>query len=504
MEYSDLVQCVDLKAFSEAGYDGLEYVYRGEFGNAISQQILLMAEKDLDNTDGRETVKKRIFFIMVEGLQNITRHQDFGGEQKHDYVGVFFIQRKNREYIMTTGNVIENKDIEPLNEKLEKINSLEIGELKKHYLKRLKTGSLSDKGGAGLGLIEMARKSGNKLVYDFMPIDDEYSFFYFQTVSTISAVKPLNAIKLETMHGTLSYIKNRHKLLNQFSVQIEYKGNFSQSSILNLLGVIRKNKSKNKLQSKVSNIMIEMLQNTAKHGANKNENGPPACFYLMEKNNNFTLLTSNFIEKDYEEELLEKIKFVNSLNKKELNDYYNRVLLYFDADEKKTGLGLLDIRIKSGQKIGYTVLPYSQEFAIFSIYININLSSKKMKSLIIESTEETPQVEFNAIESKFIIAQRSLPENAIEFYEPILSWIEEYSKDPNVVTIFEFDFEYFNTASSKQVIKILLLLENLTNNSEVKIKWHYRDYDEDMLQNGQRYSSLVDIDFEFIEIEEED
>jgi hypothetical protein len=505
MKYAELIRLEDLSTLLSNDFDGLEYIYRGHFENAISQQILSMAEKDLDTTDGREAIKKRIFFIMVEGLQNITRHQEVKSFDKNEYHGAFFIQRQKEDYIMTTGNIIENKEIKPLTEKLEKINSLDINELKKYYLERLKDGEISNKGGAGLGLIEMARKSGNKLVYDFMPIDKDNSFFYFQTVSSISSKKGNENAekKMEAVAGTLDYIKNMHKILNKYSVQLQYKGNFSQSSILNLLGILQKNKIKNKLNAKVSNIMIEMLQNVAKHGANRGENGTPACFYLMENQNNITLFTSNFVRKEDEEELIGKIEFVNSLSKKELNDYYNRVLLYFDADEKRTGLGFLDIRLKSDKKIMYKLTPYNKYYSIYSIYIDVSLTNIQMNALIIEATEETPQVNYNPANSKFIISQRSLPENAIEFYDKIYVWLDEYSKNPNPLSFFEFNFEYFNTASSKQIIKIMLLLEKMAQFSEVKVKWFYHDYDEDMLQNGQRFASLVDLDFELIELTED-
>ena len=100
---------------------------------------------------------------MVEGLQNITRHQEVKAEVDENS-GIFFIQQRDGKYYITTGNVIENDKVEELRGKLEVVNSLDKVELKKYYKDVLTKGKLSVKGGAGLGLIEMSRKSGNKLL----------------------------------------------------------------------------------------------------------------------------------------------------------------------------------------------------------------------------------------------------------------------------------------------------------------------------------------------------
>ena len=122
-----------------------------------------------------------------------------------------------------------------------------------------------------------------------------------------------------------------------------------------------------------------------------------------------------------------------------------------------------------------------------------------MKPFLIEATKDTPRVHFDPSNGIFSVTERSLPENAIEFYEEILQWLEEYIKDPISETIFEFKLEYFNTASSKQIIKIILILEKLAVNSNVKIKWFHRSIDEDMESLGQRYARLIKVPFELFE-----
>jgi hypothetical protein len=123
-----------------------------------------------------------------------------------------------------------------------------------------------------------------------------------------------------------------------------------------------------------------------------------------------------------------------------------------------------------------------------------------MEPLIIQATDDTPEVIFDPQNKVFKISKISVPEDAYEFYAPIIQWIKEYSKNPLQKTIIEFDLEYVNSASAKQLIQLLLALEDLNKYSEVLIKWYYEAIDEDMQLLGKRFKNLADLDFEFIEI----
>ncbi len=127
-----------------------------------------------------------------------------------------------------------------------------------------------------------------------------------------------------------------------------------------------------------------------------------------------------------------------------------------------------------------------------------------MEPLIIKPTEDTPLIYFHPEEGRFEIAQSSLPENAVEFYKPIINWIKEYRNDANPETVFDFNLEYLNTASSKQVFELIMQINNLATSTKVLVRWHYDSIDEDMLGLGTRFSHLVNVDFEFIEYDSDD
>lgn len=123
-----------------------------------------------------------------------------------------------------------------------------------------------------------------------------------------------------------------------------------------------------------------------------------------------------------------------------------------------------------------------------------------MESLIIESDLLTPRIVLNPEESKFEISEKSLPEDALAFYLPIIMWLEEYGKSPNPETNFEFKLEYFNTASSRMLYKLFSVLKEISEKSNVTIKWHYKQDDTDMLASGKRFDQLINTPFEFIKI----
>ena len=120
-----------------------------------------------------------------------------------------------------------------------------------------------------------------------------------------------------------------------------------------------------------------------------------------------------------------------------------------------------------------------------------------MEAIIIELGRDTPGVTLDPNNNKFEMTGKSLPEDVASFYDPILAWIEDYSASPNEETVFEMKMNYFNTASSKMLLDILFALEELAEaGNKVKIHWHYKENDEDMMEAGEEYADIVEVPFE--------
>ncbi len=120
-----------------------------------------------------------------------------------------------------------------------------------------------------------------------------------------------------------------------------------------------------------------------------------------------------------------------------------------------------------------------------------------MEVIKIKGTEDTPNVILDAENNIIEFSGRSLPEDVVTFYAPVLQWIEEYAKSPNPKTEVIFRLEYFNTASSKILLDILLKFEDIMNDgNEIVVQWYFQEDDEDMEEAGEEYSEIVDIPFE--------
>jgi hypothetical protein len=120
--------------------------------------------------------------------------------------------------------------------------------------------------------------------------------------------------------------------------------------------------------------------------------------------------------------------------------------------------------------------------------------------LKINGTEDTPEINFNGQENEFLISGRSLPEDVTTFYKPVFEWLEAYFSKKDVKAVFKFKLEYFNTASSKIILDILMKLEEIKaeNGSDIKVEWFYDESDDDMLEAGEEYKDLVEIPFHII------
>lgn len=167
--------------YSELSKGDVLLAYKGTISSELINDILEAVEKRLDEANEDSSIKKRIYNILVESLQNLFHHiEEYhqGIEEDLDpKFGVLVIERESKSYKVTTGNFINSKRIKFLKEKIDKINSLTRDELKDMYKFILNHQKLSVKGGGGLGLVDIARKSGKKLEYSFYNYNDNYYFF---------------------------------------------------------------------------------------------------------------------------------------------------------------------------------------------------------------------------------------------------------------------------------------------------------------------------------------
>ncbi len=123
-----------------------------------------------------------------------------------------------------------------------------------------------------------------------------------------------------------------------------------------------------------------------------------------------------------------------------------------------------------------------------------------MKAIEIEATEFTPKISFSPDIHPFTISGVSRPENANEFYEPIISWLKEYAENSPESCEINFQFDYFNTSSLKYFLIILSVFKEIVDSGKsVKISWFYDEEDDSMLEAGKNLEELSELQFIFIE-----
>lgn len=127
-----------------------------------------------------------------------------------------------------------------------------------------------------------------------------------------------------------------------------------------------------------------------------------------------------------------------------------------------------------------------------------------MEILNIEGTTKTPTIKFDPKQGIIEIKGRSIPENSLEFYKPLIDWLERYSQNPQPNTQVNIQLEYFNTSSSKCILDVFKKLESLnkSGNSAVVINWHYEEDDEDMSEAGEDYQAIINVPFKMVMVQE--
>ncbi len=124
-----------------------------------------------------------------------------------------------------------------------------------------------------------------------------------------------------------------------------------------------------------------------------------------------------------------------------------------------------------------------------------------MDHLIIQESKRTPEISFKT-DGDLSIKGRSIPEDAGKFFDPLCNWLSEYSANPSKNTTLNVFLEYFNSGSAKSLLQVIKLVANLRLNplNQVVINWYYETGDDDILERGQYYSSILNFDFNYFEV----
>jgi len=167
--------------YSKLNGDDVLIAYKGNVSSELISNVLEVVEARMDDFSEASKIRKKVYNVLVESLQNLYHHIEIlPPDLQKDFdekFGILVVSRVKEQYKISTGNFIESDKVAQLKGKIDKINSMSPEELKDMYKFILNHQRLSEKGGGGLGLVDIARKTGNKLEYNFHQYNDEYAFF---------------------------------------------------------------------------------------------------------------------------------------------------------------------------------------------------------------------------------------------------------------------------------------------------------------------------------------
>ena len=345
----------------------LMFVYRGVVTSENSTSLLMLLEKEMESSEFGFLGRKRLFMFVLESLQNVSRH---GDRNDHAEMSLVVYSKTDNGYTVSTGNVIETELIENLRSKLDEINNLKSSEIRSVYRQMLSSAEFSSKGGAGLGLIEMAKKTGNKLDYDFIKLDNKLSYFVLS--KTVDAGGVGMHGKNEGIFRGKTVAKLEH-LMAENNVYLIWSGHLSPDIGKEVISFTETKLSEEDvdagLRRKVFSILVESLDNVAKYspGLEAEEKfGMPVAIIRLE-DRVYTVTTGNLIENDKVAELTRKIDDVNKCDKERLMVLFKEALLKQTIESESTGnLGLIEMARKSSGKLIYH---FDRVNKLYSYYI---------------------------------------------------------------------------------------------------------------------------------------
>ena len=160
--------------------------FKGTFSEELLTSILHIVESKMMTLDVAPQKKKRVFNVLVECFQNLYHHiESFGGDKESDKnknSALVMVKFDSGKFTITTGNFVTQGRVPELREKLRVVNALNQDDLRDLYRTKLEQDGRTKKGTAGLGLIDIARKSKNKLEYEIIDVTESVGFFCLNVV----------------------------------------------------------------------------------------------------------------------------------------------------------------------------------------------------------------------------------------------------------------------------------------------------------------------------------
>lgn len=341
--------------------------YLGKHNDQITSHLIDLAERVISDVNARRTLSTRIPMLIAESFQNIVRHGvDVDNQNtEKDFFQITFLPDR---IIISTKNKIALKDIALLDQQIDEINSMSPDELKKLWRKTIQEGEFSKKGGAGIGIIEMARKSKSPLKKEFVPINDTEALFFLGIEINMEAHDHSHELKISNV------VKEYNQLI-EHGIILHFKGQFYEemnSSLIEMLHInfideelINSNNSEN------LTILVELIQNASKHGMSFSGKSD-GVFTLFEEKSDLYVRIGNYVKAKASARLNKRLERIKKSSIAELKEEHKSKLINQAlSEEGDADLGLLEIAIFTENQFVYSIEQTSAHAYFFTIKLKL-------------------------------------------------------------------------------------------------------------------------------------
>lgn len=371
-----LCQCVNMdlstlyKIFIDHSHERMSFIYHGNFQDDITSMVVDLSASGIGSGE-QSWINNKVSFLIAECFQHVMQHNKHEDEPDIVRKSLFSIRDMIDSVYISSLNHIKKEQTGELASFIDHINELDKDELKKLYIQHLTADDAASKQ-SDLSLIEIARRSGNKLTYYFDVTDEQLAQFYFQVQLTLNK-------KVSRLHNRINYeiSKSTYQLVSRHQIYMIHKGNFSQDMILPMIEMTEKNLDQkldfhNKKRS--FHILVELLQNISKHGYEM-DGRREGVFMLSTEKGYFSIMAGNYIANSQIERIKLLLDFINDNQRDDVMEYYKGILRFGKPTEKGgAGVGLIDIMRNSAGKIDYRIYSVNASVSFYCIKVRISLS----------------------------------------------------------------------------------------------------------------------------------
>ncbi len=347
--------------------DFLSFIYQADFNPELNNRIIELGNLAPGATS--QVIEDNLSYVVDECLRNVINHTGRPEiiNTTNNRPSMFMLRKMSQHCFIGSTNLVEREKTDQLEGQLRKLNQLSQRELG-HLYTRMSAQFETTGSGSGLGLLEMARRSGQKFRYLFEFVNFYYSLFHFQVKLNLNT-RSKAQIKLP-----IEEMSELYDTMRRWNILAVYKGRFSQSSIVPLLKMMERNLSDLEIaqavQKKLLYVLIELLQNVNRHGRVMQEN-PEGILLVAKDGNRFLVKVGNLLEGKQVEPLKEYLDEIVQLDSNSLAALYKKNLAASPSPGSTAGLGLIDICRYSQSRPDYDFIPITNRTSFFSFSASV-------------------------------------------------------------------------------------------------------------------------------------